>query len=53
MKKRFDAVKFQRKIREELGRKYLANRKVFLSEIKEKYGYLAEKNKAEFYKKVA
>ena len=40
MKKRFDAVKFQRKIREELGKKYSANREVFLSELQRKYGNL-------------
>jgi len=40
MKKKFDAVNFQRKAREELGKKYLSNRKGFLQELKESYGYL-------------
>lgn len=40
MKKKFDAVKFQRKVREQLGKKYSANRKAFLRELEEKYGYL-------------
>ena len=44
MKKKFDAVKFQRKIREELSEKYTSNRKAFLRELKEKYGNL-EKQK--------
>lgn len=52
MRKKFDAVKFQRKVREELSREYLTNRKVFLGEIKEKYGHL-KKDKPEFYRKVA
>lgn len=45
MKKKFDAVKFQRNAREELGKKYSTNRDVFLRELKEKYGYL-QKRKA-------
>ena len=40
MKKTFDAVKFQRKIREELSEKYSSNREAFLRELKEKYGDL-------------
>jgi ribosomal protein L29 len=40
MKKKFDAVKFQRKIREELSEKYLSERETFLRELKEKYGDL-------------
>ncbi|MFQ6003077.1 MAG: hypothetical protein ACE5KJ_04960 [Candidatus Zixiibacteriota bacterium] len=40
MKKKFDAVKFQRKAREELSKKYTTNRESFLRELKEKYGYL-------------
>lgn len=40
MKKRFDAVKFQRKIREELSKKYSTSRDAFLRELKEKYGHL-------------
>jgi hypothetical protein len=38
MKKKFDAVQFQRKIREELSKKYTANRKAFLQELK-KYSH--------------
>ena len=40
MKKRFDAVEFQRKIRKELGEKYLTDREEFLYELEEKYGAL-------------
>ena len=40
MKKKFDAVKFQRKVREELSKKYSTNRDAFIRELKEKYGYL-------------
>ena len=40
MKKKFDAVKFQRKVREELSKKYSTNRDAFLHELKEKYGHL-------------
>ena len=40
MKKKFDAVKFQRKVREKLGEKYSTNPKAFLRELEEKYGYL-------------
>ena len=40
MRKRFDAVKFQRKVREELSKRYSTNRDAFLRELKEKYGYL-------------
>ena len=40
MKKKFDSVKFQRKVREELSGKYSSNREAFLRELKEKYGYL-------------
>lgn len=42
MKKKLDAVKFQRKVREELSRKYNANREAFLHELKEKYGDLTQ-----------
>jgi hypothetical protein len=35
MKKKFDAVNFQRKVRDELGKKYLSNRKSFLQELKD------------------
>ena len=37
---RFDAVKFQRKMREALGEKYIKNRKGFFSQLKEQFGYL-------------
>jgi ribosomal protein L29 len=40
MKKKFDAVKFQRKVREELSEKYCSNREAFLRELKEKYSDL-------------
>ena len=39
MEKKFDAVKFQRKVREQLGKQYSKNRNIFLNELKEKYGY--------------
>ena len=46
MKKKFDAVKFQRKVRGELGKRYSSNRDGFLRELKEKYGHLHKrKNK--------
>jgi len=34
MRKRFDAVRFQRRIREELSREYLKDRDAFLKELK-------------------
>jgi ribosomal protein L29 len=40
MMKKFDAVKFQRKMREELGKKYNSDRDAFLRELKENYGNL-------------
>jgi len=40
MKKRFDAVEFQRKVREELSKKYSCNREAFIHELQEKYGHL-------------
>ena len=40
MRKKFDAVKFQRKIREELSNKYNTDREAFLNELKVKYGIL-------------
>ncbi|MEA1964918.1 MAG: hypothetical protein U9O41_07310 [Candidatus Aerophobetes bacterium] len=40
MKKKFDAVKFQREVRKELSEKYSSNREAFLRELKEKYGNL-------------
>jgi hypothetical protein len=36
MKKGFDAVAFQRKVREELGRRYWRDREAFLKELAEK-----------------
>ncbi|MCI2425861.1 hypothetical protein LM597_00300 [Candidatus Acetothermia bacterium] len=35
MKKKFDAVKFQQKVREELSEKYSSNREAFLCGLKE------------------
>jgi hypothetical protein len=43
MRKKFDAVKFQRKVREELSKRYSTNRDAFLHELKEKYGYLTKR----------
>jgi ribosomal protein L29 len=43
MKKEFDAVKFQREVREELSKKYSSNREAFLRELKEKYGNLRKR----------
>jgi len=43
MKKKFDAVEFQRKVRKELGEKYLSNREAFLYKLEEKYGDLQRK----------
>ena len=40
MKKTFDAVNFQRKVRAELSKQYLENREAFLKELTEKYGTL-------------
>jgi len=40
MKKKFDAVDFQRRVREDLSKKYTSNREAFLRELKEKYGSL-------------
>jgi len=40
MKKMFDAVNFQRKVRAKLSRQYLENREVFLKELTGKYGKL-------------
>jgi hypothetical protein len=42
MKKKFDAVEFQRKIRLELSEKYNSNREEFLNELKRKYSELPE-----------
>ena len=38
MKKTFDAVNFQRKVRAELSKQYVKNREAFLKELAEKYG---------------
>ena len=43
MKKKFDAVNYQRKVREELCKKYSSDRESFLRELKEKYGHLKNK----------
>lgn len=40
MKKRLDAVGFQREAREELSEKYATDREDFLRELKKKYGHL-------------
>lgn len=45
MRKKFDAVGFQRKVREELSRKYLENRASFLKELKGKH-YLTKDRKS-------
>jgi hypothetical protein len=37
MKKTFDAVDFQRKVRAELGKQYLEDREAFLKELAERY----------------
>ena len=46
MKKKFDAVKFQRKVREKLGEKYLASHKEFLRQLAAKYGGLQKQKVA-------
>ncbi|MBI5327511.1 MAG: hypothetical protein HZB80_04350 [Deltaproteobacteria bacterium] len=46
MKKKFDAVDFQRNIREELSKKYIKNRDAFLKELKDKYGLLKKSESA-------
>lgn len=40
MKKKFDAVEFQRKVREELSKEYCSDPKAFLRKLKEEYGHL-------------
>jgi len=45
MRKKFDAVGFQRKVREELSRKYFENRDSFLKELKVKH-YLIKSRKS-------
>jgi len=37
MKKKFDAVQFQREKREKFSKEYLSNRKKFIAELKQKY----------------
>lgn len=37
MKKRFDAVAFQRKVREDLGKRYATDREAFLRELEQRY----------------
>ena len=37
MKKKFDAVAFQRKAREKMSREFLKDRKAFLKKLKEKH----------------
>ena len=39
MKKKFDAVEFQRKAREELSKEYLADPEAFVRKLREKYGH--------------
>ena len=46
MEKKFDAVKFQRRVREELSKEYSATPDVFAHELQEKYRYL-QKQKIE------
>lgn len=46
MKKKFNAVKFQREMREKLSKEYSLNREAFLRDIKEKYGKLRKKKDA-------
>jgi hypothetical protein len=40
MKKRLDTVAFQRKVREDLGKKYATDRKAFLRELEQRYRHL-------------
>jgi hypothetical protein len=44
MKKKFDAVEFQRKARQELSQLYSSDRQAFLRRLQEKYGHLQKKN---------
>lgn len=44
MEKKFDAVQFQRKIREKLSQQYILNREKFIKEIKEHYPSTDKKN---------
>ena len=43
MKKTFDAVKFQRKAREDISAQYSAGPKIFLDKLKKKYGHLRKR----------
>ena len=45
MKKRFDAVEFQRKVREELSKEYWADPKAFVRQLQERYGHLQKQNR--------
>ena len=40
MKKTFDAVAFQRKVRERLSQQYRTNREQFVRELRQQYGHL-------------
>jgi len=40
MKEKFDAVRFQRKSREEMSREYTTDPEAFLRKLKEKYRHL-------------
>lgn len=42
MKKKFDAVEYQRKVRVELSKKYRDNREKFIRELNKKYGHFQE-----------
>ncbi len=37
MKKKFDAVEFQREMRQKFSKEYFKNRKKFVAELKQKY----------------
>lgn len=43
MKKKFDAVSFQRKVRQKLSKEFIKDRKVFLQKLREKHPVLYEK----------
>lgn len=43
MKKKFDAVQFQRRVREKLGKAYLADPEGFVKDLQNKYGPLKSK----------
>ncbi len=44
MKKTFDSVKFQRKAREKLSKRYNTNRNKFLKELHDKYKEIEDTN---------